>query len=53
MLKPGAVIAVLVAGLLTACSSAAPNEPKADIAKVTTLKSSFGPDFTTSEVAKT
>jgi hypothetical protein len=28
-------------------------EPKADIAKVTTLKSSFGPEFTTSEIAKT
>ncbi|GAA2794809.1 DUF5642 family protein [Mycolicibacterium pallens] len=53
MLKPGTVIAVLVAGLLAACSSGAPTEPKADIAKVTTLKSSFGPDFTTSEVAKT
>ncbi len=53
MLKPGAVVAVLCAGLAVACSSGAPAEPKADIAKVTTVKSSFGPDFTVSEVAKT
>lgn len=52
MLKPGAVIAVLCAGLTVACS-VGPQEPKADIAKVTTLKSSFGPEFTVSETAKT
>ena len=53
MLKPGAVFAALSAGLLTACSSSAPAPPKADIAKVTTVRSTFGPDFTVSEVAKT
>lgn len=53
MLKPGAVVAVLFAGLLAACSSGAPPQPKADIAKVTTVKSTFGPGFTVSEVAKT
>lgn len=52
MLKPGAVVAVLV-GLTTACAPGAPDQPKADIAKVTTVKSSFGPDFKISEVAKT
>jgi hypothetical protein len=52
MLKPGAVVAVLCAASLVACSNA-PTQPKADIAKVTTLKSSFGPEFTTSEIAKT
>ncbi|MBB3749915.1 hypothetical protein FHT44_002376 [Mycolicibacterium sp. BK634] len=53
MLKPGAVIAVLCAGFLVACSSGGSGEPKADIGKVTTLKSSFGPDFQVSETAKT
>jgi hypothetical protein len=53
MLKPGAVVAVLCAGVVAACSSGAPAKPKADIAKVATVKSSFGPDFTVSEVAKT
>lgn len=52
MSKPGAV-AVLVAGLLVSCGSAGSGEPKADIAKVATLKSSFGPDFTVSDTAKT
>ena len=51
MLKSGATV-VLCAGLLVACSSEA-SEPKADIAKVTTLKSSFGPEFTLSETAPT
>jgi len=52
MLKPGTVIAVLSAGLLVACGSGS-SQPKADIAKVTTLKSRFGPEFTVSETAKT
>ena len=53
MLKPGAVVAMLLAGLLAACSSGAPAQPKADIGTVTALKSTFGPHFTVSEVAKT
>ena len=53
MLKPGAVVAVLCAGLLVACSSGGSSQARADIAKVTTLKSSFGPEFTVSETAKT
>lgn len=53
MSKPGAVVAITCAGLLVACSSGGSSEPKADIAKVTTLKSSFGPDYQVSEVAKT
>jgi hypothetical protein len=53
MLKPGAVIAVLCAGLLVACGSGGSNEPTADIGKITTLKSSFGPDFQVSDVTKT
>jgi hypothetical protein len=52
MLKPGAVIAVLCAGLLVACGSGGSTHAGADIAKVTTLKSSFGPEFTVSETAK-
>ncbi len=51
MVKPGAVVAVLCAGLL-GCSTEQP-APTADIAKVSTVKSNFGPDFTVSEVAKT
>jgi hypothetical protein len=46
MLKPGAVLAVLCAGLLAACGSGGSNQPKADIAKVATLKSGFGPEYT-------
>jgi hypothetical protein len=53
MLKPGAVVAVLCAGLLVGCSSGESGQTRADIAKVTTLKSSFGPEFTVSETAKT
>ncbi|GAY14860.1 DUF5642 family protein [Mycobacterium sp. shizuoka-1] len=50
MVKPGALLAVLCAGLLAGCGAA---EPKADIAKVTTLKSSFGPEYAVSETAPT
>lgn len=53
MSKPGAFVALICAGLLVACSSGESSEPKADIAKVSTLKSSFGPDYQVSEVAKT
>jgi len=53
MLKPGAVIAVLCTGLLAACSSGGSAAPKADIGKVSTLKSSFGPEFTVTETAPT
>ncbi|WP_445168886.1 DUF5642 family protein [Mycolicibacterium sp. Dal123E01] len=53
MWKPGAVLAGLCAASLVACGSGAPSEPKADIGKVTTLKSTFGPEFTVSETAKT
>lgn len=52
MLKPGAISAVLCAGLVTACSSGSV-PPKADIGKVTTLKSSFGPEFTVTQTAPT
>jgi hypothetical protein len=53
MLKPGAVVAVLCVGLLVGCSSGGSGQARAAIAKVTTLKSSFGPEFTVSETAKT
>ncbi|SBS73098.1 conserved exported hypothetical protein [uncultured Mycobacterium sp.] len=53
MLKPGAVVVVLCAGLLVGCSSGGSGQARADIAKVTTLKSKFGPEFTVSETAKT
>lgn len=53
MSKPGAVVAVLCAGLLVSCASGGSSQPKADIAKVSTLKSSFGPEYRVSEVAKT
>ena len=53
MWKPGTVLAVLCAALLVACGSGGSTESKADIGKVTTLKSSFGPEFTVSETAKT
>ncbi|BBY57568.1 DUF5642 family protein [Mycolicibacterium sarraceniae] len=51
MWKPGAAMAVLGAGLLVACGSG--DATQADIAKVTTLKATFGPGFTVSETAKT
>ncbi|MCX2931155.1 DUF5642 family protein [Mycobacterium sp. CVI_P3] len=53
MVKPGAVIAFVCAGLLVACGSGGSAQPNFDIAKVTTLKSSFGPEFTVRETAKT
>lgn len=53
MLKPGAAVAVLCAGLTVGCGSGGSAEPKADIARVTTLASSFGADFQVSETAKT
>lgn len=53
MFNPRAVIAILCAGLLAACGSPGPNQPSADIAKVSTLKSSFGPEFKVTEVAPT
>jgi hypothetical protein len=53
MLKPGAITAVLCAGLLAACGSGGSTKPKADIAKVTTLKSGFGPEYRVFEVAPT
>ncbi|WP_163749202.1 DUF5642 family protein [Mycolicibacterium helvum] len=52
MVKPGALVAVLCAGLSAACGSDGSDQDRADIAKVTTLKSSFGPEFTVSETAK-
>jgi Domain of unknown function (DUF5642) len=53
MLKPGAVIAMLCAGLLVACGSGGSTRAGANIAKVSTLKSSFGPEYQVFEVAPT
>lgn len=51
MSNPRSVVAVMCAGVLTACGSGA--SPGADIAKVSTLKAGFGPDYKVTEVAKT
>lgn len=52
MPNPKAAVALVCAGLLTACGSGS-GPQGADISKVSALKSSFGPDFTVTEVAKT
>lgn len=51
MSNPRSVVAVMCAGVLTACGSGA--SPTADIAKVSSLKAGFGPDYKVTEVAKT
>lgn len=52
MPNPRAVVAVVCAGLLTACGSGG-GPQGADISKVSTLKASFGPEFRVTEVPKT
>lgn len=53
MLNPRAVVAIVCAGLLAACGSGGSDGPKADIAKVSDLKSSFGPAYQVTEVKPT
>ncbi len=53
MYTPRAVIAILCAGLLAACGSSGSGQPSADIAKISTLKASFGPQYKITEVAPT
>lgn len=54
MFKQRVLVAALCAGALTACSSGeASNAGSANIAKITDVKSSFGPDFKVTEVAPT
>jgi hypothetical protein len=51
MSNPRAVVALMCAGVLAACGSG--GTPNADIAKVSDLKASFGPDFRVTEVPRT
>lgn len=53
MSNPRVLAALLCVGLVAACGKAESPAPKADIGKVSTLKSSFGPDFKIAEVAPT
>jgi hypothetical protein len=56
MRTPELIVAAVCAGVLTACGSsqsAAPEEPKADIAKISEVRSSFGPQFQVKDVPKT
>ena len=48
-----ALFAVTCAGLLAACSSSQPSGPTANIAKVSDVKSSFGPEFKVTDVPTT
>ncbi|CAN5594824.1 DUF5642 family protein [soil metagenome] len=48
-----ALLVVTGAGLLAACSSAGPPAESADIAKVVDVRSSFGPEFTVTDVPTT
>ena len=51
MSNPRAVVALMCAGVLAACGSG--GSQSADIAKVSDLKASFGPDYKVTEVPKT
>lgn len=51
MPNPRTVVALICAGALTACGSA--GSPSADIARVLSVKDSFGPEYKVTEVAKT
>jgi len=51
MSNPRAVVALMCAGVLAACGSG--GTQSADIAKVSDLKASFGPDYNLTEVPKT
>ena len=53
MSKPRALAALLCVVLAAACGSGETPAPKADIGKVSTLKSSFGPEYKITEVAPT
>jgi hypothetical protein len=53
MLIIRALSVVTCAGLLAACTSSEPSGPTADIAKVSDVKSSFGPGFNVTEVPTT
>jgi hypothetical protein len=53
MLITRALLVVTCAGLLAACSSSEPSGPTADIAKVSEVKSLFGPGFNVTEVPTT
>jgi len=53
MVNPRAVGAVLCAALLTACGSGGSAASPADIAKVSSLKSSFGPAYKVTDVPPT
>ncbi len=47
------VTVVLCAGVLVACNSGGSTAPKADIGKVLTVKSTFGPEYKVTDVAPT
>lgn len=54
--NPRALVAVLCTALVAACGSGerlTPAAPRADIGKIATLKSSFGPEYKFAEVAPT
>jgi Domain of unknown function (DUF5642) len=51
MSNPRSVVALMCAGVLAACGSG--GSQSADIAKVSDLKASFGPDFKVTEVPRT
>ncbi|MCV7227791.1 DUF5642 family protein [Mycolicibacterium komossense] len=53
MFNTRALYALTCAGLLAACSANQPSGPKADIAKVADVKSSFGQDFKVTDVPTT
>jgi hypothetical protein len=53
VLNPRVIIAIPCVGLLAACGSSGSGQKTAEIAKVSTLKSSFGPEYKITEVAPT
>jgi Domain of unknown function (DUF5642) len=53
MSNPRAVLALVCAGVLAACSSGQSGAPHADISKIASVKSSFGPQFHITEVTPT
>ncbi len=53
MSNPRVLAALLCTGLVAACGSGESPAPKAEIAKVSTLKASFGPEYKITEVAPT
>lgn len=51
--NPKALVALLCTGLVAACGSGGSGTPAADIGKVSSLRSGFGPQFKISDVAPT